>query len=289
MSLIMGKEKKMSRAKSGLTKVVKLTDNCTKPRNAKISRITPHCIAGKMTAEAALTFFKNSTNSSANYVIGHGGKIGLSVRETDRAWTTSSGKNDNKAITVEISNSAGAPNWPMSEEAVDAFVALTVDICEYYGFKKVVYYEKPMTIAIGEEATEKWITSLDVPKDALLVTLHRWYKNKACPGKWFVKRLPEVVSRINKEIKSTKKEEKPATEKAQSSETKVIVTVSALNVRKGPGVDYPITKVLKNDKEVRTIVDKKKGLASRSSKNMIEWGELKSGAGWIAMKHTKKV
>ena len=50
-----------------------------------------------------------------------------------------------------------------------------------------------------------------------------------------------------------------------------------LNVRKGPGTSYPVaTQVHKG--EVYTIVEEQNG-----------WGKLKSGAGWICLKYTKKI
>lgn len=67
-----------------------------------------------------------------------------------------------------------------------------------------------------------------------------------------------------------------------ASETKfgpyrVVITADVLNVRSGPGTDYPVvTKVKQND--VYTIVDEQNG-----------WGKLKSGAGWICLDYTKKL
>lgn len=57
----------------------------------------------------------------------------------------------------------------------------------------------------------------------------------------------------------------------------VKVTADELNVRKGPGVGYKINTVIKKN-EVYTIVEEQNG-----------WGKLKSGAGWINLKYTKKV
>lgn len=78
-----------------------------------------------------------------------------------------------------------------------------------------------------------------------------------------------------------KAEPKPAAkpvEKAEADKSyKVRVTASALNIRKGPGVKYGVTKVIR-DKGAYTIVDKENG-----------WGKLKSGAGWINLKYTKKI
>lgn len=56
----------------------------------------------------------------------------------------------------------------------------------------------------------------------------------------------------------------------------VRVTANVLNVRSGPGTGYKITTSIKKN-EVYTIVEEKNG-----------WGKLKSGAGWISLKYTKK-
>ena len=58
---------------------------------------------------------------------------------------------------------------------------------------------------------------------------------------------------------------------------KVKITADALNVRSGAGTSYKIVTVVKKG-EVYTIVDEKNG-----------FGKLKSGAGWISLKYTKKV
>lgn len=56
----------------------------------------------------------------------------------------------------------------------------------------------------------------------------------------------------------------------------VVVTADALNVRAGAGVGYKINTVVKKG-EAFTIVKEFNG-----------WGKLKSGAGWINLKYTKR-
>lgn len=58
---------------------------------------------------------------------------------------------------------------------------------------------------------------------------------------------------------------------------KVKITADTLNVRKGAGTGYKIVTAVKKN-EVYTIVQEQNG-----------WGKLKSGAGWISLKYTKKV
>ena len=62
---------------------------------------------------------------------------------------------------------------------------------------------------------------------------------------------------------------------------KVKVTVAALNIRDNPGLAGKVTGVIK-DKGVYTIVDEK-------DISGVKWGKLKSGAGWISLKFTKRV
>lgn len=66
---------------------------------------------------------------------------------------------------------------------------------------------------------------------------------------------------------------------AQSSTTnyKVKITASVLNVRKGAGTNYGIATTVKKN-EVYTIVEEKNG-----------WGKLKSGAGWISLSYTTRI
>lgn len=57
----------------------------------------------------------------------------------------------------------------------------------------------------------------------------------------------------------------------------VRITASALNVRAGAGTTYKVNAVVHKN-EAYTIVQEQNG-----------WGKLKSGAGWISLKYTKKV
>lgn len=57
----------------------------------------------------------------------------------------------------------------------------------------------------------------------------------------------------------------------------VKITADILNVRKGPGTNYPVTTTVKKG-EAYTIIEE--------SNN---WGKLKSGAGWISLQYTTKI
>lgn len=116
-----------------------LTRNYSR-RTAKISKITIHHAAGVGTAQSIVDgFIPAKRKASANYCIGNDGKIGQSVLESNRAWTSSSSWNDNQAITIEVSNSSRDGEWPISKAAYSALIDLCVDICQRNGIKSVNY------------------------------------------------------------------------------------------------------------------------------------------------------
>lgn len=107
---------------------------------------------------------------------------------------------------------------------------------------------------------------------------------------WFPKVLGKSMADVRKDVaaklsaKTTKSSEttkKVETKTTKSStkpaDFKVKVTANALNVRTGPDKKYKATQIIRKD-EVYTIVEEKDG-----------WGKLKSGAGWIMLKYTKKL
>lgn len=68
-----------------------------------------------------------------------------------------------------------------------------------------------------------------------------------------------------------------ATSSSSTSEYKVKITASALNVRAGAGTKYKINTTVKKG-QIYTIIETKNG-----------WGRLKSGAGWIDLSYTTKL
>lgn len=67
------------------------------------------------------------------------------------------------------------------------------------------------------------------------------------------------------------------TEQKKAGSYLVKVTADALNIRSGPGTSYKIVGTIRN-KGTFTIIQEKNG-----------WGLLRSKAGWISLKYTKKV
>lgn len=256
---------------SKLATYTRLSPNCTKPRNAKIDTITPHCVAGNLSIEATLNLFVPvARQASCNYAIGTDGRIGLGVDEANRSWCSSSASNDNRAITVEIANDGGEPDWHMSDAAIEAFIRLSVDICTRYGFKGV-YYDP------DKNATHR-------NNGYMRITLHRWFANKACPGNYFISKIPYVVDEINKRMTATQ-QPTPQPEPKPTQEFKhylVQTTKENIEIRSGAGTNHKVVGTIKS-KGIYTIVDQAFGTGA------LLWGKLKSGAGWISLDYTQKV
>lgn len=163
---------------SKLTNYVNLSPNCTSPRNAPIDCITIHHVAGNASVEAlGALFAKPSRQASSNYGIGSDGRIGCFVEEEDRSWCSGSRENDMRAITIEVANCGGAPDWPVSEKAYDALVALCEDICRRYGFRLRYTGDKTGNL-----------------------TMHKWFQPTACPGPYLESRFPAIADEVNRRL-----------------------------------------------------------------------------------------
>lgn len=156
--------------------------NYSKGRSGKkVLKITPHHMAGNLSVETCGKLWQTAgRKASSNYGIGTDGRIACYVDEENRAWTSSSATNDNQAITVEIANDGGAPDWHVSDKAVDAFVALAIDICQRYGISSVNYTGN----ANGN------------------LTEHRYFASTQCPGPYLHGKMAELAQRINAGIGS---------------------------------------------------------------------------------------
>lgn len=145
------------------TKVVDFGTRNSNPRNQKVCRITIHHMAGNLGAVECAKMHMNTATSSANYYIGSDGTICAGVSEDRRAWTSGSRENDHSAITIEVANNSGAPNWTVSDKAYKACIALCADICQRYGIKPHYNGEKTGTL-----------------------TIHRMFQNTDCCGAYLI-------------------------------------------------------------------------------------------------------
>lgn len=157
--------------------------NYDKGRNGmKICKITPHIMAARWSGKRCADFFAEGTRkASANYCIGYDGDIVCSVREEDRAWTSSSYNNDRQAITIECANDVTGGDWHVSDKTWNSLVNLCVDICKRYNFKLV--YD-------------------GTPNGSL--TRHNMFYATNCPGPYLQSRLQELAETVNKRLEDSK-------------------------------------------------------------------------------------
>lgn len=183
----------MAYSNSPLVTYTKISPNRTSPRNHKIDRLTIHCYVGQVTAErgcngSRFVNYNPLTGASCNYVVGWDGTVGLCVEEKDRSWCSSNKANDHRAITIECASATYDP-YEVTESAYKKMLDLVEDICRRNGIKKLVYIADN-DIALSYE-----------PKDGeMLMTFHRWFKNKACPGNYLMSKMQSFSAEINRRL-----------------------------------------------------------------------------------------
>lgn len=147
------------------------------PREAAISKITPHHVAGDVSLETLGNVFQ-TREASANYGIDSEGRIAMYVEEKDRAWTSGDADNDHCAVTVEVANDGGAPDWHVSDKALASLITLCVDICRRNG-----------------------IEALNFTGDATgNLTMHKMFAATACPGPYLASKFPYIAAEVNKRL-----------------------------------------------------------------------------------------
>ena len=174
---------------SKLVKYTKLSPNHSGERTMSIDRITPHCVVGQCSVETLGKIFEGvSRKASSNYGIGFDGRVGLYVPENMRSWCSSSNANDQRSVTIECASDM-APPYTMNDNVYKTLVNLCVDICERNGKNKLIWFgNKEKTLAYKPS------------KNEMIITVHRWFANKSCPGDWLYSRLGELAETVTKKL-----------------------------------------------------------------------------------------
>ena len=164
---------------SPLAVYTKISPNSTNPRNDTIKKITIHHMAGNMTLEAYGDLASQPARQmSSNYAIETSGRIGLFCEEKNRSWCSSSAANDHKAITIEVANDGGAPDWHVSDKALEALISLCVDICKRNN-----------------------IPGLNFTGDATgNLTQHNYFAATECPGPYLKSKFRYIADEVNKQL-----------------------------------------------------------------------------------------
>lgn len=170
---------------SPLVNYVKLSPNHSGQRTHAVDRITPHCVVGQCSVETLGNMFLNTSRKvSCQYGIGHDGRIGMYVEEKNRSWCSSSNANDQRAITIECASDATHP-YAFNNTVYATLINLCVDICKRYGKTKLLW--------LGDK--EKTL-NYEPDSDEMILTVHRWFANKSCPGDWMYARMDDLASKV---------------------------------------------------------------------------------------------
>lgn len=174
---------------SSLVCYTKLSPNHSGARTHSIDRITPHCVVGQLSCESICGCFTSTDRqASCNYGIGTDGRISLCVDEGNRSWCSSSNANDQRAVTIECSSDKTAP-YVMTDAVYESLINLCVDICKRNGKSKLLWFaDKDKTLAY------------EPASDEMVITVHRWFANKSCPGDWLYNRLGDLVSQVTAKL-----------------------------------------------------------------------------------------
>lgn len=184
---------------SGLVVYTKLSPNHSGKRTHDIDRITPHCVVGQLSAEGICNCFPKAVynsegklisgrEASCNYGIGADGRISLCVEEKYRSWCSSSNANDQRAVTIECASDKVEP-YAMTDAVYAALIELCVDICKRNGKSKLLWFgDKDKTLSYEPKA------------DEMIITVHRWFANKSCPGDWLYNRLGDLAAKVTSRL-----------------------------------------------------------------------------------------
>lgn len=178
-----------------------------------ISKLTIHHVAGKVKAATLGNVFLNpERKASSTYGIGYDGETAQFVDEADAPWTSSNYDNDNRAITIEVSNSACGGDWPVSDAALEALIRLCADcVRRNPGIKEIDF--------TGDKSGN--------------LTMHKWFAATACPGPYLESKFPYIAAEVNRRL-GVPESDSAAPEKDAADVTLEVGDVVAL----APGAKY---------------------------------------------------
>lgn len=239
---------------SKLATYKRLSPNCTKPRQEKITGIVIHHMAGNLTVkECGAIFAKKSRQASSNYGIDSNGRIALYVDEKNRAWTTGC-RIDHRCITIEVANSKTGGDWPVSAKAMKALIKLCVDICERNDIKEIRY--------TGDKSGNLF--------------MHKWFASTACPGPYLASKFPHIAKEVNEALGVGPEEEnEPVKSKLLKVGAKIKVKKNACQYGKSARFSEKVYKTVYKVKEIKgsrvvfTTLDGKTVIGAVSSADCI--------------------
>lgn len=231
--------------------------NFTKGKNKKNEYIVIHYTGSLGDAKAQTEYFLDEKRSaSAHCFVGYNGDIWQSVEFADIAWHCGAKKyqhpkcRNSNSIGIEMctkttgSTNVADENWYFEDATVNSTINLVKEL--------MIKYNIPV---------ENVIRHYDVT-------------GKVCPAPYVFNKGKHTWDKFIDALKPTVKEQ-PIDENSEN--VRVRIDIDNLNIRTGPGTNYPVTGKF-TGKGTFTIVKIQNG-----------WGKLKSGAGWISLAYAKRL
>ena len=199
---------------SPLVSYTKLSPNHSGKRTHAIDRITPHCVVGQCSVETlGNVFAPTSREASCQYGIGPDGRVGMYVEEKNRSWCSSSNANDQRAVTIECASDTTHP-YAFKDAVYQKLIELCVDICKRNGKTKLLWLgDKNKTL------------NYEPASDEMVLTVHRWFANKSCPGDWMYARMGDLATKVTAQLSSSK----PGKEESSTASTLYRVQTGAFS------------------------------------------------------------
>jgi len=223
-------------------------------------------VVGQCTAEGLGEWFeKQSTQASSNYGIDRDGRVALYVEEKNRSWCTSSNANDQRAITIECASDTTEP-YAFRDVVYQTLIKLCIDICKRNGKNKLIWFgDKDKTLNYEPKSGE------------MVLTVHRWFANKSCPGNWMYARMGDLANKVTAQLGGGSGDNYGGSGSGTNNGFPAVpflvkVIIDDLNIRTSGSMSGKV--VGQTGKGTFTITQVKNG-----------WGKLKSGAGWIYLEN----
>ena len=207
----------MAYTNSSLVSYTKLSPNHSGQRTHSIDRITPHCVVGQCSVEIlGSIFLPTSRQASSNYGIGVDGRVGMYVEEKNRSWCSSSNANDQRAVTIECASDTTEP-YAFKDVVYSRLVELCTDICKRNGKTKLLW--------LGDKTKTLNYTPAS---DEMVLTVHRWFANKSCPGNWMYARMGDLASKVTAALGGSAETATPTEQEESTATIKVgdLVTIT---------------------------------------------------------------
>lgn len=222
----------MAYTNSSMVSYTKLSPNHSGQRTHSIDRITPHCVVGQCSVETlGNIFLPTSRQASSNYGIGVDGRVGMYVEEKNRSWCSSSSANDQRAVTIECASDTSEP-YAFNDVVYQTLVKLCIDICQRNGKKKLLW--------LGDKAKT---LNYSPKSDEMVLTVHRWFANKSCPGNWMYARMGDLASKVTAALGSDETPAEPVKPTTGTIKAGDLVTITGSTYYSGKAIPAWVKKL----------------------------------------------